>query len=146
YTGTSPQLYLSRTAGNFGADNIAFTEDDIIAWPYSVATSTGLDQFNQPGPDGQWFTADDVRSGYVVYTYDGLRRTEQQFNTSDEMISYTEIVPINPARYRLNTYARNESDELVLTGYSIIDEDLNGYPLETVDYSLEDEISYVRYT
>lgn len=146
YTSASLQVDLQRTSGGFGADNMPFTEDDILTWPYSVATPTGLDQFNQPGPDGQWFTADDVRSGYVVYTYDGLRRTEQQFNTSDEVISYTEIVPINTARYRLNTYARNESDELVLTGYSIIDEDLNGYPLETVYYTLADEISYVQYT
>ncbi|MCB1836342.1 MAG: hypothetical protein KDH99_01865, partial [Alcanivoracaceae bacterium] len=143
---TSVSVYRDQYGSSFGADGEPFTEDDIIGWPYSVTTPTGLDQFNQPGPDGTWFTADDVRSNYVVYSYDGLRRTEQRFDANDSIISYTEIVPISASSYRLNSYALDEFDALVLSSYSIIDEDINGYPLVTTYYDLSDMITNVEYT
>src|SRR5690606_38130639 len=146
YNEAGSYVDLTLASGAFGADNTPFTEDDILTWPYSVTTAGGIDQFNQPGPDGQWFTADDVRSNYVVYSYDGLRRTEQRFDANDTMISYTEIVPISASSYRLNSYALDEFDALVLSSYSIIDEDINGYPLVTTYYDLSDMITNVEYT
>ncbi|MDF1628894.1 MAG: carboxypeptidase-like regulatory domain-containing protein [Alcanivoracaceae bacterium] len=139
-------ILVDLSLSGFGADAIPFTEDDTMPWPYSVTTPTGLDQFNRPGPDGLWFTADDVRSGYIVYTDDGLRRTEQSFDDADVLQSYTEIVDATPNSYRLNRYGRNESDGFDLVGYDIIEEDLNGYPLTTIYYTSAGEVSYARYT
>ena len=143
----SLSVYRDQYGSSFGADQTPFTEDDTIGTSYySVATAGGFDQFNAPGPDGTWFTADDVRSGYVVYTFDGLRREDQTFDASDVLQSYTEIVDATPNSYRLNRYGRNESDGFDLLGYDIIEEDLNGYPLTTIYYTSAGEVSYARYT
>lgn len=137
---------VSRSTNGFGADNTPFTEDDILQWPYSVITPGGIDQFNQPGPDGEWFTADDVRSGYTVYSYDGTRRTQQQFNAADEMVSYTEIADATADSYRLNRYDCSAPGNCTLSSYNVIEEDINGNPLWTFYYTIEDVISYVSYT
>lgn len=139
-------LSVTLFRADFGADGQPFTADDILPWPYSVTTPEGLDQFRQPGPDGIWFTADDVRSNYIVYSFDGLRRTEQRFDAGDVLISYTEIVPLTASSYRLNSYALDESEQMVLSSYSIVEEDLNGYPLVTIYYDVADVISYAEYT
>ena len=146
YNDAGSYVDLTLASGHFGADNTPFTEDDIIPWPYSVTTPGGIDQFNQPGPDGEWFTADDVRSGYIVYSYDGTRRTQQQFNAADEMVSYTEIVDATANEYRLNSYSCSAPAVCSLTGYSIIQEDINGNPLWTIHYTAEDVVSYVEYS
>ena len=139
-------LLADLSLSDFGEDSLPFTEDDTMPWPYSVTTPSGIDQFNRPGPDALWFTADDVRSGYVVYTFDGLRREDQAFDASDVLQSYTEIVDATPNSYRLNRYSRNESDGFDLSSYEIIEEDLNGYPLTTIYYTSAGEVSYARYT
>ena len=146
YNEAGSYVDLTLASGHFGADNMPFTEDDIIPWPYSVTMASGIDQFNQPGPDGQWFTADDVRSGYTVYSYDGTRRTQQQFNAADEMISYTEIADATASEYRLNRYTCSAPAVCPLTGYSIIQEDINGNPLWTFHYTAEDVVSHVEYS
>ncbi|MCK5875554.1 MAG: carboxypeptidase regulatory-like domain-containing protein [Alcanivoracaceae bacterium] len=142
----SVYVYRNQYGSSFGADETPFTEDDTLGTSYySVETAGGRDRFNMPGPDGVWFTGDDVRSAYVVYSFDGLRRTEQQFDASDVMQSYTEIVDISPTSYRLNAYFLNESDVFELGSYNIIDEDINGYPLWISYYTNTDVLSYVEY-
>ena len=142
----SVDVYRNQYGSSFGADGEPFTADDIIGWPYSVATPAGVDQFNQPGPDGSWFTADDVLSAYTVYSYDGSRRTQQQFNAADELLSYTEIVDATANSYRLNVYDCSAPASCTLSSYRVIDEDSNGNPLWTIYYTVEDVVSYVSYT
>ncbi|MCC1496662.1 carboxypeptidase-like regulatory domain-containing protein [Alcanivorax sp. 1008] len=143
----SVSVYRDQYGSSFGADQTPFTEDDTIGTSYySVATASGFDQFNAPGPDGIWFTADDVLSAYVVYSFDGLRRTQQRFDAADILLFYTEIVELTPSSYRLNYYYLNESDQLELSSYSIIEEGVNGYPLFTTDYTLAGEVSNVEYS
>ncbi|MGB1220683.1 MAG: carboxypeptidase-like regulatory domain-containing protein, partial [Alcanivoracaceae bacterium] len=143
--GTSSYVTVSRA--NFGGDGVPFTSDDTIPWPYAVQVANGYDQYNQPGPDGIWYTADDVRSGYVRWQYSGNRKTrEDRYNAADELIGYSEATPITASEYRWDNYTSDGVGGFTLTDYAIIEEDGNGYALWTTWYTAADAVSYVEYT
>lgn len=141
----SNSLDVGTTA--FGNDDIPLTEDDTLAWPYSIATDTGYDQYNQPGPDAIWFTDDDLRSGYIIETFDGSRLTEyERYDTNDTLVFYTEYTELSSTSYRLEDFLLNDAGTFDLTGYREIDEDAYGNPLYTTWFSAAGDISNVSYT
>ncbi|MEC9410554.1 MAG: hypothetical protein VYD52_08880, partial [Pseudomonadota bacterium] len=126
----SNSLDVGTTA--FGNDGIPLTADDTLPWPYSIATDTGYDQYNQPGPDAIWFTDDDLRSGYIIETFDGSRLTEyERYDTNDTLVFYTEYTELSSTSYRLEDFLLNDAGTFDLTGYREIDEDAYGNPLYT---------------
>ena len=138
---------LSVYSDAFGADMLPLTADDTLSYPYTVATATGYDQFNQPGPDAEWFTADDVLSGYVNQTYDGSRLTfDERYDASGTLIFYSEYTELSPTSYRIEEYQLNDSGIFELIGYREIDEDAYGNPLWTTWFNAAGEISNVDYT
>ncbi|CAA0122738.1 Uncharacterised protein [Halioglobus japonicus] len=142
----SVTVYRDAYGASFGADGIPFTADDSIAWPYTVYTDTGYEQYGQPGPDGMWFTGDDVRSGYVVKQYDGNRKVmEQVFGANDEVLSYSEATELSTNSYRTDFYNIDDNGDPVLGGYNIVQEGNYGYPRTTTWYSLADEITNIDY-
>jgi hypothetical protein len=131
----------------FGNDNVPLTVDDTLPWPYWVATETGYDQYNQPGPDAEWFTGDDVRSGYIIETFTGSRLTEyERYDTNDTLVFYTKYTELSSASYRLEDFQLNDTGTFDLTGYREIDEDAYGNPLYTTWFDAAGEISNVSYT
>ncbi|WP_297533317.1 carboxypeptidase-like regulatory domain-containing protein [Thalassolituus sp.] len=141
----SNSLDVGTTA--FGNDGIPLTADDTLPWPYSIATDTGYDQYNQPGPDAIWFTDDDLRSGYIIETFDGSRLTEyERYDTNDTLVFYTEYTELSSTSYRLEDFLLNDAGTFDLTGYREIDEDAYGNPLYTTWFSAAGDISNVSYT
>lgn len=144
---SSVSVYRDAYGSSFGADGKPFTADDFIPWPYTIMTSTGFEQFNQTGPDGIWFTSDDIRSGYVVRQFDGKRKTlEQYFDANDEVVSYSQVTDLSVDSYRTDSYQVDGSGASVLTGYNIVQADSNGYPRWTTWYTVADEVTSVGYT
>lgn len=144
---TSVTVYRDANGSTFGGDGAPFTADDFTPWPYTVETQAGYDQFNQPGPDGTWFTGDDVKSGYVLRQFDGKRKTlEQFFDAQDRVVSYSEIVDQTADSYRTNHYQVDESGTATLTGYNEVDEGGQGYPLWITWYSVAGDITNIDYT
>ena len=141
----SNSLDVGTTA--FGNDDIPLTEDDTLAWPYSIATDTGYDQYNQPGPDAIWFTDDDVRSGYIIETYDGSRLiVSERYDINNTLLFYIEYTELSSTSYRIEEFVLNDSGAFVLAGYREIDEDAYGNPLYTTWFSAAGDISNVSYT
>jgi hypothetical protein len=141
----SNSLDVGTTA--FGNDGIPLTADDTLPWPYSIATDTGYDQYNQPGPDAIWFTDDDLRSGYIIETFNGSRLTEyERYDTNDTLVFYTEYTELSSTSYRLEDFLLNDAGTFDLTGYREIDEDAYGNPLYTTWFSAAGDISNVSYT
>ena len=138
---------LGLYAADFGADGAPLTADDTLPWPYSTATDTGYNQFNQPGPDAEWFTDDDVLSGYIVETFSGSRLTVyERYDTSDTLLFYTQYSELSPTSYRLEDFQRNDAGTFDLTGYREIEEDAYGNPLFTTGFDAAGEITNVAYT
>ncbi len=144
---TSVSVYRDNYGSSFGVDGKPFTADDFIPWPYTVATETGSGQFNQSGPDGLWFTSDDVKSGQIVRQFDGNRKTLEQYLDADgNVVSYSEATELSATSYRTDSYQVDGTGTAVLTGYTIVQEDGQGYPRVTTWYSVAGEITNVDYT
>ncbi len=138
---------LGVYSSGFGADMMPLTADDTLPWPYTVETPTGYNQYNQPGPDAEWFTGDDVLSGYATRTYDGSRLTfDERYDASGTLIFYSEYTELSSTSYRIEEYQINDGGTFDLIGYREIDEDAFGNPLWTTWFSAAGEISNVDYT
>ena len=138
---------LSVYSSGFGADMMPLTADDTLPWPYTVETPTGYNQYNQPGPDAEWFTGDDILSGYATRTYDGSRLTfDERYDANGTLVFYSEYTELSATSYRIEEYQLNDSGTFDLIGYREIEEDAYGNPLWTTWFNPADEITNVSYT
>lgn len=139
--------YRDSWGSSFGTDGIPLTADDVISQPYRIETATGFDLYNQAGPDGEWFTADDIKSGSLVIEYQGNREiASETYDATGTLIAYSETEDLTENSYKYSYYSANDSGGFDLLSYSIIETDAYGNPLWTSYYDAAGNFSYAIYT
>ena len=133
----------------FGPDGEPFTADDMGA--YGITTANGSEEYNGAGADGQWFTADDELKRYYVETFSGNRLASAIWyeGAGSDGIWKTSDDEVNPdiSFEAENIQGNGDHDfiNMARTSKRFIEEDTNGYPLWTTEYTLDENDNWTIY-